>query len=169
MVLEPAEHHECADRIDSLSRTLIAAAEQLGITIAVAESLTGGLVSDAIVRTAGASKVFRGGIIAYVNDIKVSALGVNQELLNQGGVVTAEVAQQMAIGVANRLGADVGLSTTGVAGPGAQDGIAPGTAFIAAARASDPPLTEQLDLAGTRTQVRCSCALHTLELALRVL
>lgn len=169
MVLEPAERDEYADRVDSLSRELIATAKQRGITIAVAESLTGGLVSDAMVRTVGASEVFRGGIVAYVNDVKVSALGVNSDLLARCGAVTTEVAQQMALGVADRLGADVGLSTTGVAGPGAQDGIAPGTTVIAAVRPGGQSLVEELELTGTRTQVRRRCVLHALELALRVL
>ena len=87
-------------------------------TLAVAESCTGGLLSDAFTNIPGASKSFIGGIVCYTNDIKVAQLGVPESLLAQHGAVSAECAIAMASGAAERLSADYGLSITGFAGPG---------------------------------------------------
>lgn len=100
----------------------------LGVRVAVAESLTGGLLADAFVSVAGASRVFSGGIVAYDTELKRSLLGVDEELLQLEGPVHPQVAQQMARGVRQTCAvarapfgeasaADIGLSTTGVAGP----------------------------------------------------
>ncbi len=154
------------EQIDALSAVLVAAAVQAGLTISAAESLTGGLVCDAIVRTPGASKTFRGGVVAYVNEVKVATLGVDRALLRREGAVAEEVAVQMAVGVATRLGADVGLATTGLAGPGEQGGLPAGTVHIAAVRPGGQVLTEQLLLAGSRSEIRSGAAIRCLELAL---
>jgi nicotinamide-nucleotide amidase len=103
---------------------------QQGRTIAVAESLTGGLVAATIVGVPGASAVFRGGVVAYATDIKASVLGVAAGLLERVGAVDPDVADEMAYGVARLLGADYGIATTGVAGPDPQDGQAVGTVWI---------------------------------------
>jgi len=100
-------------------------------TIAVAESLTGGLATSALVDVPGASAVVRGGVVAYSTEIKRDVLGVDAGLLDAVGAVDAAVARQMAGGVRRVLGADVGVSTTGVAGPEAQDGQPVGTVWIA--------------------------------------
>ncbi|MFF4017072.1 CinA family protein [Streptomyces sp. NPDC001843] len=102
-----------------------------GETVAVAESLTGGLVAAEITTVPGASKVFRGSITAYATDLKHRLLGVDATLLAQRGAVDAQVAAQMAAGVRKALGADWGLATTGVAGPDPQDGQPVGTVFVA--------------------------------------
>lgn len=102
-----------------------------GETLAVAESLTGGLVAAEITTVPGASKVFRGSITAYATDLKHGLLGVDATLLAQRGAVDAQVAAQMAAGVRKALGADWGLATTGVAGPDPQDGQPVGTVFVA--------------------------------------
>lgn len=102
-----------------------------GRTVAVAESLTGGLVIAALVGVPGASKVVRGGVVAYMSDLKSSLLGVDRELLARVGAVDADVAVAMARGVAVRLGADYGLATTGVAGPDPLDGRPVGRVFTA--------------------------------------
>jgi nicotinamide-nucleotide amidase len=86
-------------------------------TLAVAESVTGGLVGDRLAGVPGASGWFRGGVIAYDNALKVELLGVPQELLDEKGAVSAEVAEAMAAGCRTRLRADLAVSTTGVAGP----------------------------------------------------
>ena len=85
--------------------------------VAVAESLTGGLLAAALASVPGASVVFRGAIVAYATDLKASLLGVDQAVLDSRGAVSAETAQAMAEGVRSRLGATFGLATTGVAGP----------------------------------------------------
>lgn len=103
---------------------------QQGRTLAVAESLTGGLVAATIVGVPGASKVFRGGVVAYATDVKADVLGVDAGLLERVGAVDPDVADAMAIGVARLLGADYGLATTGVAGPDPQDGQPVGTVWI---------------------------------------
>ncbi|MEV0255519.1 CinA family protein [Streptomyces sp. NPDC050732] len=102
-----------------------------GETLAVAESLTGGLVAAEITSVPGASKVFRGSVTAYATELKRNVLGVDGTLLDERGAVDPEVARQMADGVREVLGADWGLATTGVAGPEPQDGQPVGTVFVA--------------------------------------
>ena len=102
-----------------------------GRTVAVAESLTGGLVVAALVGVPGASKVVRGGVVAYMTDLKTALLGVDPDLLARRGAVDREVAVAMARGAAERLGADYGVATTGVAGPDPQDGHPVGELWVA--------------------------------------
>lgn len=123
------------------------------LTLAVAESLTGGLVQAALVDVPGASRVFRGGVVAYASDVKVSVLGVAESLLAARGPVDPLVARQMARGVAGLLGADLGLATTGVAGPGPQHGFGPGTVFVAAVLGEHERVVE-LVVEGDRRAVR---------------
>jgi nicotinamide-nucleotide amidase len=91
---------------------------RLGKTLAVAESCSGGGLSDAITDAPGSSRYFLGGIIAYHNDVKKRILGVPSQTLAESGAVSARTAKQMAQGVRRLTGADIGLSTTGIAGPG---------------------------------------------------
>lgn len=144
---------------------LLAAAAARGWTVGVAESLTGGLVTAALVSVPGASRVLRGGVVAYATDLKAGLLGVDAELLAERGAVDEAVAAQMAAGVREATGADVGLATTGVAGPDAQDGQEPGVVFVAV---STPVVSEvhRLDLDGDRSQVIGDAARGVLELAL---
>jgi len=114
---------------------LIAELTRRGMTIAVAESLTGGLVVAELVSVPGASAVVRGGVIAYATDLKSTLLGVDAELLAARSPIDPEVARQMAEGVRTRLGhdgspADIGLATTGVAGPDPQDGHPVGEVWL---------------------------------------
>jgi nicotinamide-nucleotide amidase len=126
-----------------------------GRTLAVAESLTGGLVAATLVDVPGASRVLRGGIVAYATDLKTALLGVDPALLAVHGAVHPEVAAQMARGVRERLGADVGLATTGVAGPDPQDGRTAGTVFVAVST-SDGEQVRQLAIEGGRAEVRAA-------------
>ncbi len=103
-----------------------------GVTIGCAESLTGGALGAAIVDVPGASTVFRGSVVAYASDVKVSVLGVDAELLARSGAVSEAVALAMAHGARTVLGTDVGVSTTGAAGPTPHDGAAVGTVWVAA-------------------------------------
>lgn len=91
--------------------------QEQGLTIAVAESCTGGLVANTFTDVPGSSNYFDGGIISYANKVKVNQLGITQSVLDRVGAVSKEVALQMAKGVAERLGSDIGISTTGIAGP----------------------------------------------------
>jgi nicotinamide-nucleotide amidase len=132
---------------------LIHALTERGLTIAVAESLTGGLVVADLVSVPGASAVVRGGVVAYATELKHELLGVDAALLAAGGPIQAAVAEQMAAGVSARLSADVGLATTGVAGPDAQDGHQPGEVWIAIASV-DGIRSLRLELGGDRAAIR---------------
>ena len=92
-------------------------AEQ-GLTLALAESCTGGLIAHRITMTAGSSAYFLGGVVSYANSVKQALLGVEAALLEAQGAVSEAVAGQMAAGVRDRLGADIGIAVTGIAGPG---------------------------------------------------
>jgi nicotinamide-nucleotide amidase len=102
----------------SVEELVLDGCRRRGWTLATAESCTGGLVVERLTAVAGASDVVTGGVVAYANEIKVRELGVPADLLEAHGAVSAETAEAMALGVRERLGVDVGVSVTGVAGPG---------------------------------------------------
>jgi nicotinamide-nucleotide amidase len=128
-----------------------------GLTLAVAESVTGGLIASRLVAVSGASQWFRGGIVSYASDVKFDLLNVDR-----GPVVSGRAAEQMAVGVRERLGADVGLGITGVAGPDSQDGEAPGTVFVGWA-VGDVIEHVRLHLPGDRPRVRQYSAISALD------
>ena len=132
---------------------IVATLTERGQTVAVAESLTGGLLAAALVEIPGASVVFRGGIVAYATDLKASLLGVPHVLLDRYGPVHADVAAAMADGVRTRLGATFGLATTGVAGPDPADGQPVGTVHIAASWPGGVR-PQSLRLSGDRRSIR---------------
>lgn len=110
---------------ETMEHAVVALLAERGLTLAVAESVTGGLIGSRITNVPGASRVFRGGVVAYASEVKFDLLQVPE-----GPVVTEEAAMAMAEGVRTLLGADVGLGVTGVAGPDPQDGMPPGTVFF---------------------------------------
>lgn len=137
---------------------VIAGLTRRGLRIAVAESLTGGLVIAELTRIPGASVVVNGGIVAYDTDVKRSVLGVSAELLAREGAVHPEVARQMADRVRRVLAvdgraADLGVATTGVAGPTEQDGKPPGTVYLGVA-VGERVDAVALHLHGDRSQIR---------------
>ncbi|MER5298873.1 CinA family protein [Streptomyces lasiicapitis] len=144
-----------------------------GETLAVAESLTGGLVAAEVTAVPGASQVFRGSVTAYATELKQQVLGVDGALLAARGAVDADVALQMAAGVRGLLGADWGLATTGVAGPDPQDGKPVGTVFVAVVGPGSPLRSEgnvaALRLNGNRTEIRTESVRSVLGLLLRQL
>jgi nicotinamide-nucleotide amidase len=115
---------------------LIARLAERGITLAAAESLTGGLFIAALTEIPGSSAVVRGGIVCYATDLKRDLVGVDAALLAERGPVDRAVALQLAAGVRDRCRAGIGVGLTGVAGPGPQDGVPAGTVFVAAASGS---------------------------------
>jgi nicotinamide-nucleotide amidase len=127
--------------------------EAAGATVAVAESLTGGLLGATVTAIAGSSRTFRGGVIAYATDLKERLLDVPGPLLDAEGAVSAHVAAAMAGGVRDRLQATYGVALTGVAGPDPQDGNQPGTVFVAVAGPGDGQVRE-LTVSGDRRAVR---------------
>ena len=164
----PRPLSEPGARPEPAGERLVRSASEHGMSVAVAESLTGGLVADAIVSVPGASAVFRGAVVAYATELKATLLGVDPELLARVGAVDESVAAQMAQGVAERLGADLGLATTGVAGPDEQDGHPVGTVFVAVARAGRGTKVAQLALHGDRETIRALSVRAVLDLALEV-
>ena len=153
---------------DGRAARLVAALTDRRLTLAVAESLTGGLVSATLVGVPGASAVLRGAVVAYATPLKAELLGVDAHLLDARGAVDPEVARQMAAGVRARLGADLGLATTGVAGPTDQDGHPPGTVHVAVSGA-DGDTVRSLRLEGDRSAVRSATVDAVLALAMEVL
>jgi len=141
---------------------------ELRAVVAVAESLTAGLLTDELARIPGASDVLRGGVVAYASAVKARVLEVDEALLDSGGAVQAEVARQMVGGICRLMGADYGIATTGVAGPGPAAGHAAGTVFVAAGR-PDAPRVRQLQLSGPREAVRHTSVAAALALLSSVL
>ncbi|WP_069853485.1 CinA family protein [Actinoalloteichus hymeniacidonis] len=124
-----------------------------GQTLALAESLTGGLLGAALTSIAGVSDVFRGGLVVYATDLKIRLAGVDAEVLAEHGAVHPTVAEQLATGARDRCLADWGIGVTGVAGPTAQDGAAPGTVHVAVCGPTRL-LVRSARLAGDRSRVR---------------
>lgn len=155
---------------DTLESAAVQALAARGLTLAAAESCTGGLIAKRITDVAGASRVFKGGVVAYTNAVKTALVGVSEELIAQFGVVSAEVAQALASGIRERLGTDFGVGVTGVAGPGADEmGNAEGLVYVALASANGVE-TRRLELSGDRDGVRvgaADCALEMIALAAR--
>nr|WP_062072803.1 CinA family protein [Demequina sediminicola] len=116
----------------NVATRVLASARQQGLSVAVAESLTGGSVCASLVAIPGASDVFRGGVVAYDSSIKTSVLGVSAELLAEAGPVSLDVAAAMALGVQTLLHSDVAAATTGSAGPQSHGGVEAGTVCVAA-------------------------------------
>lgn len=139
--------------------SLIARLAERGLTIAVAESLTGGLLTASLIEPGGASQVVLGGIVAYSTELKATLLHVDEELLRREGPVHPRVASLMALGARRALAvagraADVGLATTGVAGPDPQGGREPGTVFLALSAGDEEPMVRELALSGDRSRIR---------------
>lgn len=140
----------------TLATEVIATCDQRGLTVATAESLTGGLLCAALVDVPGASRVVRGGLVAYTPEIKIQWLDVSAELIGEHGTVHREVASQMAQSARGRFDVDRAVSTTGVAGPGSAEGHEAGTVFIAVAGPESIQVHEH-HFPGDRAQVRSAC------------
>ncbi|MGX5680671.1 CinA family protein [Schumannella luteola] len=148
------------------SASIVAALVRRGLTIAVAESLTGGMLVAELISTPGASAAVRGGIVAYDTRLKHSLLGVDADLLAARGAVDPLVAEQMADLVrtacaVDGMPADVGISTTGVAGPDPQDGQPVGTVYLGFALRGRV-FSERLTLSGDRAAIRSAAVSESL-------
>jgi len=148
----------------ALGRRLIAG----GLTVAVAESCTGGLLGAALTAVPGASAYFRGGIIAYADAVKIDLLGVDPDRLAQFGAVSSEVAIAMARGVARHVGADLGIAITGVAGPGAEGTAKPVGLIHVAGSCRDRIETAELHENGDREANRAAAVRAALSLGTRL-
>ncbi|MGH3347522.1 MAG: CinA family protein [Nocardioides sp.] len=124
-----------------------------GETLATAESLTGGRLASQVTAVPGASRVYVGGLVAYATSVKQDLLGVSDVLVTRHGVVSPECARAMAEGARHRFGATYAISTTGVAGPDAQEGHPVGTVFVGIAGPGDVAALA-LELAGDRSAIQ---------------
>jgi nicotinamide-nucleotide amidase len=157
-MIEQIEQQPRPDAASPLVTDLLSVLSARGLTLGVAESLTGGMLTSELIRPPGASDVVVGGVIAYDTAIKQSVIGVDADLLAEHGPVHPEVARQMADRVRRVLAVDgeapkLGLATTGVAGPSPTAGAEPGTVFVGIA-IGDTVEALELHLDGTRDQVR---------------
>jgi nicotinamide-nucleotide amidase len=141
-----------------------------GLTVAVAESCTGGLLAARLTELAGSSDYFNGAVVAYSNDVKVAQAGVSPELIERHGAVSGEVSEALAEGARSQLHADVGVGITGVAGPGGGTEEKPvGLVWFSVAGPGEARLTRSVNLPGGRFDVRdraTTVALHLLRRAL---
>jgi nicotinamide-nucleotide amidase len=133
------------------------------LTISAAESCTGGLVSARLVNYPGISEVFMEGAVTYSNDAKMNRLGVKGETLERFGAVSAETAAQMAEGIARTAGTDVGLSTTGIAGPGGGSDEKPVGLVYIGLFIKGKVMTRELRLSGDRQSIREKTVVELLE------
>lgn len=153
--------------VDSLEQVVGDGLRQRGMTLAVAESCTGGLLSKRITDVPGCSDYYLGGVCSYANEVKMNLLGVKKETLDTLGAVSSEVAEQMAEGVAKALGADVGVGITGVAGPGGGTEEKPvGLVYISVWHKGQH-FTRKMKAANGRDRIRMQAASTALDLIRR--
>ena len=153
---------------EDLAAAVGRALRERGLTIALAESCTGGMVSSLVTDVPGSSAYFLGGVVSYGNAAKESFLGVREETLRAHGAVSSEAALEMAQGAVERFGADVGASVTGIAGPdGGTEEKPVGTVWFAIADRNGGVVAKKRAFLGDRGHVRRSAALHALELVRR--
>lgn len=129
------------------------------LTLSLAESCTGGLISSRLVSQSGISRYFYGGVVSYVNEVKEALLGVDPYVLSQYTAVSAPVAEQMARGVIERTGSDLGLSVTGLAGPsGGTPEIPVGRVFVGISQKDGETYSLKFALRGSRQRIRKAAA-----------
>ena len=154
---------------DSLENTVIGLLTKKGMTLATAESCTGGLLSKRLTDIPGASKVYLGGIVAYSERSKTGLLDVDSDMIREKGAVSRETALAMADGVRIKLGADIGIGVTGIAGPGSDEsGLEPGTVFIAMTT-DDMSKCIEPKLFHDRERIRIGAANNALDMIRRLL
>ena len=168
---EPLEQWIFSRDERSVEEHVLALARARGLTIATAESCTGGLVAARLTRVPGSSESFLGGVVAYANAVKTAELDVPEALLDEHGAVSAEVAEAMAEGARRRLGADLAVAVTGVAGPGGGTEEKPVGLVHLHVSGPDGSRARTLDVPGEREQMRARAtvtALHLLRQFLEV-
>jgi nicotinamide-nucleotide amidase len=152
-----------SDQDESMEEVVVRLLRERNLTIATAESLTGGLIASRLANVPGVSEVLRGGVVSYASDVKYDVLGVPE-----GPVVTAEAAEAMAVGACRVLKSDVAVATTGVAGPDEQEGVPVGTVFMAIAE-GEHAQSVMVRLPGDRERVRQFATISALDLLRRSL
>jgi nicotinamide-nucleotide amidase len=148
---------------------VLARCRELGWTLATAESCTGGLVAARLTNVPGSSDVFRGGLVAYADAVKEAELGVPREVLERAGAVSGETAEAMAAGARDRLGADIAVAVTGIAGPAGGTPEKPVGLVHLHAAAPNGGKAQELRLPGDREAIRSRAAAAALHLVRRLL
>ncbi|MGK0466502.1 competence/damage-inducible protein A [Clostridium sp.] len=139
------------------------------LTIATAESCTGGMIASRLINYPGISSVFMEGVVTYTNEAKIRRLGVKKETLDKYGAVSSEVAAEMAIGIAKTAGVNIGISTTGIAGPGGGSGEKPVGLVYVGLCINGETKTKMLKLSGDRQKIRERATMQLLDLVRREL
>ena len=161
---ERAGRHLFVEDERPVEAMVLDACRERGLTLATAESCTGGLVAGRLTSVPGSSDVFLGAVVAYADEVKARELDVPTEVLERHGAVSAEAAAAMAAGARARLGADVAVSVTGVAGPGGGTPEKPVGLVYLHAEGPDGSLARRLDLPGDREAIRSRSAVAALHL-----
>jgi nicotinamide-nucleotide amidase len=159
--------HAYGDTGDDLAAVVLDACRARGLTVAVAESCTGGLLGARLTAVPGSSDVVRGGVIAYHNDAKVALLGVSRNDLDAHGAVSEPVVRRMATGARERLGADVGVAITGVAGPGGGTAEKPVGLVWLAVDLAGAVTAHRGSFIGDRAEIRARAAQYALDMIRR--
>jgi len=154
---------------DSLEEQVVWLLKKQDLTITAAESCTGGMIAGTLVNVAGASDVFGEAYVTYSNEAKHRLVGVNEETLKQFGAVSEETAYEMAAGAARAAGADVGLSSTGIAGPGGGTPEKPVGLVYIGCFVCGKVQVRRLNLHGSREQIRRNTVEAVLKLAAEML
>ena len=155
--------------VAGLEETVVHTLQANGLTIATAESCTGGMIAQRLTSVSGASEVFGYGFVTYWEQAKAKLVGVDPAVIAQYNVVSAPVAAQMALGAAKAAGADIAVSVTGLAGPGGGDAVRPvGTVYLGAARGDKAYVKKLFVSRPDRALIRARAAQTALELALRL-
>lgn len=155
-----------ADSVETLVERIAAAYDRRGLTLGVAESCTGGSLAAAITDRPGVSSFFLGGVVSYANEVKAAILGVPVAVLEEHGAVSEPTARAMAEGVRARLGVDVAVSITGVAGPGGGSPEKPvGLVYISLSASKGTKLRRDI-WPGSRAQIRAAAVLAALGMIL---
>jgi nicotinamide-nucleotide amidase len=165
----PLEHYLFTEDERTVAEIVLDLCRAQGLRLATAESCTGGLVTARLTDVPGASDVVAGGVVAYANEVKTAELGVTEEVLSRHGAVSAEVARAMAAGVRTRLGVDVGIAVTGVAGPGGGSDEKPVGLVYLHVSTPDADLGREFSLPGDRETIRSRATVSALHLARRAL
>ncbi len=163
------DEHLFSEVEQSIQELVLELCRTRGLTLATAESCTGGLIAGRLTDVVGASDVYLGGVVAYADEVKLLELDVPAELITTHGAVSAEVAAAMAVGVRARLGADVAVSVTGVAGPGGGTDDKPVGLVHLHAVGPDGSVARTFELPGDRAWVRSRAAVGALHLVRRLL
>lgn len=161
IIRERLNEHIFATSDISLEQVVVQQMAEKGLRLSIAESCTGGLLSELVTSIPGSSAMYAGGVVTYSNAMKHQLLGVPWELLegeHAPGAVSAETARAMADGLIALLDTDIGVSITGVAGPGQSEGKPAGLVYVGIAQRGKPTVTEELKLSGNREMVRTRAA-----------